>query len=218
MRCSLYVQAAGPRRRRSMSLRNRSGGTRPLRRFQVRSQRTSPAASSWSQLSLSGIAAGFVAAARSPGSAGTMWCGEPAPVGAKRGAVAGLAGMDPWCPAPPVPGAALATPGAPASLRFCRTCLHIGGILWVSSPLLSERAVPICRWSFLAQGRRAGSATGIVCGAGARPGSDTSGALAASACNHSCQCVAPIWRSGLPLHRRSWKAWSQWYTVVGTAS
>ena len=33
MRCSLWVQAAGPRRRRSVSRRDRSGGTRPLRRF-----------------------------------------------------------------------------------------------------------------------------------------------------------------------------------------
>ena len=32
-RCSLSVQAAGPRRRRRVSRRDRSGGTRPLRRF-----------------------------------------------------------------------------------------------------------------------------------------------------------------------------------------
>ena len=52
MRCSLSVQAAGPRRRRRVSRSYRSGGTRPLRRFQERSQRASSVASSWSQLSL----------------------------------------------------------------------------------------------------------------------------------------------------------------------
>ena len=74
-------------------------------------------------------------------------------------------------------------------------------------------------------------ASGTVCGASAQPRADAWRALAvgadprpwtvalcASACSHSCECVGPIWRSGLPLHRRSWKAWSQWYTVVGTAS
>ena len=40
----------------------------------------------------------------------------------------------------------------------------------------------------------------------------------ASACSHVCQCVEPIWRSGLPLHRRSWKTCSQRYTAVWTAS
>ena len=43
-------------------------------------------------------------------------------------------------------------------------------------------------------------------------------ACCTSACSHSCQCLAPFRRSGLPPHRRSWKAWSQWYTVVRTAS
>ena len=74
-------------------------------------------------------------------------------------------------------------------------------------------------------------ASRTVCGASARPGANASrGRVAgagprpwtasrcASACSRSCHCVAPIWRSGLPLHRRSWKACSQWYTVVGTAS
>ena len=37
MRCSLSVQVAGPRRRRSVSRRDWSGGTRPLRRFHERS-------------------------------------------------------------------------------------------------------------------------------------------------------------------------------------
>ena len=74
-------------------------------------------------------------------------------------------------------------------------------------------------------------ASGTVCGASAPPGAATSRAgvagagprlrmasRCASACSHVCQCVEPIWRSGLPLHRRSWKACSQWYTVVGTSS
>ena len=46
MRCSLSVQAAGPRRRRSVSRRDQSGGTRPLRRFHERSHRASPVMSS----------------------------------------------------------------------------------------------------------------------------------------------------------------------------
>ena len=74
-------------------------------------------------------------------------------------------------------------------------------------------------------------ASGTVCGANARPGAAASRARVAgagprlrtalrcaSACSHACQCVELIWRSGLPLHRRSWKACSQWYTVVGTVS
>ena len=72
MRCSLSVQAAGPRRLRSVSRRDRSGGTRPLRRFHERSHRASSATSSWSQLSRIGIAAGSAGAARSPGCAGAM--------------------------------------------------------------------------------------------------------------------------------------------------
>ena len=106
MRCSLSVQAAGPWRRRSVSRRDLSGGTRPLRRFQERSQRASPATSSSSQLSLTGIAAGSAGAAGSPGCAGAMGCGEPVPREAQRGA--SPAGMDPWWAAPPAPGAALA--------------------------------------------------------------------------------------------------------------
>ena len=73
--------------------------------------------------------------------------------------------------------------------------------------------------------------SGTVCGASVRPGAAASRARVAgagprprmasrctSACNHVCQCVEPIARSGLPRHRRSWKACSQWYTVVATAS
>ena len=82
-----------------------------------------------------------------------------------------------------------------------------------------------------ATGSKGRLASGTVCGASVRPGAAASRARVAgaglrlrmasrcaSACNHVCQCVEPIWPSGLPLHRRSWKACSQWYTVVGTAS
>ena len=85
-RCSLSVQAAGPWRRQSVSRRDRSGGTRPLGRFQESSHRASPAASSWSLLSRIGIAAGSAGASRSPGCAKAMGFGEPAPSGAHRGA------------------------------------------------------------------------------------------------------------------------------------
>ena len=95
MRCSLSVQAAGPRRRRSVSRKDRSGGTRLLRRFHERSHRASSAVSSWSQLSRIGIAAGSAGAARASGCAGAMGC-EPVPSGAHRGARgASPAGMDP---------------------------------------------------------------------------------------------------------------------------
>ena len=110
MRCSLSVQGAGPRRRQSVSRRDRSGGMRLSRRFHERSHRASSAVSSWSQPSRIGIAAGSAGAARAPGCAGAMGCGEPVPSGAHRGArEASPAGMDPCWAAPPVPGAA---PGA----------------------------------------------------------------------------------------------------------
>ena len=113
MRCSLSVQAAGPRRRRSVSWRDRSGSTRPLRRFHERNHRASSAVSSWSQPSRIGIAAGSAGAARAPGCAGAMGCGEPVPSGAHRGARgASPAGMDPCWAALPVPGGA---PGASSS-------------------------------------------------------------------------------------------------------
>ena len=118
MRCSLSVQAAGPRRRRRVSRRDRSGGTRPLRRFHERSHRASPAMSSWSQLSRIDIAAGFVGAARASGCAASA---EPVPSGAHwaalgaggargaRGASPAGMDMDPGSAVPPLPGAA---PGA----------------------------------------------------------------------------------------------------------
>ena len=107
------MQAAGPRRRRSVSRRDRSGGTRPLRRFHERSHRASPVLSSWSQLSRIGIAAGFAGAARTSGCAASA---EPVPSGAHRGArgTGGARGargaspagmdMDPDGAAPPAPG------------------------------------------------------------------------------------------------------------------
>ena len=108
MGCSLSLQAAGPWRCRTVSRKDRSGGTRPLRRFQERSQRASYAASSWSQLSQIGIAAVSAGGASSPGCAGAMGCGEPAAIGAHRKARgASPAGMDPCWAGPPAPGAAL---------------------------------------------------------------------------------------------------------------
>ena len=95
MGCSLSVQAAGPWRRRSVSRRDWSGGTRPLRRFHERSHRASSVVSSWSQLSRMGIAAGSAGAARASRCAGAMGC-KPVPSGAHRGARgASSAGMDP---------------------------------------------------------------------------------------------------------------------------
>ena len=116
MRCSLSVQAAGPRRRRSVSRRDRSGGTRPLRRFHERSHRASSAVSSWSQPSRIGIAARSAGAARAPGCAGAMGCGDTVPSGAHRGARgASPGGMDPCWAAPPVPGAALGASSSPSA-------------------------------------------------------------------------------------------------------
>ena len=66
---------------------------RAVGRFQERSQRASPSASSWSQLSRAGITGGSAGTAKSPGCAGAMGFGEPAPRGAHRGAKP--AGMDP---------------------------------------------------------------------------------------------------------------------------
>ena len=86
MRCSLSVQAAGPRRRRSVSWRDQSGGTRTLRRFHERSHRASPDMSSWRQLSRIGIAAGSTGAARASGCARWSMEFEPVPTGAHRGA------------------------------------------------------------------------------------------------------------------------------------
>ena len=206
IRCSLSVQAAGPRPRRSVSLRDRSGGTRLLHRFHERSHRASSAASSWSQLYRIGIAAGSAGAARSPGCAGAMGCGDPVPSGAHRGPRgASPAGMDPcWAP-PPAPGGApgasscpsawpaawgggrrvygachgtsgpalggcgrpppchppelqrapRATPGVPASPRFCSTCLNKGDISLVLWPLAPGGAAPTFGWRPPALVRRA---------------------------------------------------------------
>ena len=84
IKCSLSVQTAGPRRRRSVSRRDQSGGTRPSRRLHERSHRASSAVSSRSQPSRIGIAAGSAGAARAPGCTGAMGCGEPVPSGAHR--------------------------------------------------------------------------------------------------------------------------------------
>ena len=140
-------------------------------------------------------------------------------------------GRPPPCRPPGRRRAPRATPGVPASPRLCSTCLHTEGIslaLWPPAPGGSGTDF---RMAPSGAGSKGKLASGIVCGANARPGAAASRARVASAgprlrmaprcvsaCSHSSQCVAPIWRSGLPLHRTWWKACSQWYTVVGTAS
>ena len=82
-KCSLSVQATGPRCRWRVSLRERSCGTRPLCRIEESSPRTSSAASSWIQLSCTGGGeAGYAGAARSWAVAGARESGEPASKGA----------------------------------------------------------------------------------------------------------------------------------------
>ena len=168
MRCSLSVQAAGPRRRWSVSHRDRSGGTRPLRRFQERSHRASSAVSSWSQLSRIGIAAGSAGAARASGRAGALGC-EPVPSGAHRGARgASPAGKDPGWAAPPVPGAA---PGASSS--------------------------PSAWWAAWGRGRRAygachGDLRALPCRMLEAASLSSTGAAACTACHARCSSIAPL--------------------------
>ena len=140
-------------------------------------------------------------------------------------------GRPPPCRPPGGRPALRATPGVRASLRLCSTCLHTGGnFVGIVGPRAGGSGT-----NFLMAPSGAGSkgrlASGTVCGANARPRAAASRASVAgaaprlwmasrcaSACSHSCQRVAPIWQSGFVLHRRLWKACSQWYTVVGTAS
>ena len=115
-----------------------------------------------------------------------------------------------------------ATPGVPASCRLCSTCPHIGGNPLGSVAPLAGVSGTNLRMAPSGSGSKGRLASGTVCGDSAPPGPDASRARVAgagprpwtasgcaSACSHSSQCVAPIWRSGLPLHRRSWKAWNQ---------
>ena len=143
----------------------------------------------------------------------------------------GGCGRPPPCRPPGRRRAPRATPGVPSSHRLCSTCLHRRGhFIGSVAPRAggSGTDFPMAPSGAGSKGRLA---SGTVCGAKARPGAVPSRARVAgaglrlrmasrcaSACSHVCQCVAPIWRSGLPLHRRSWKACSQWYTVVGPAS
>ena len=175
MRCSLLVQAAGPRRRRSVSRRDRSGGTRPLRGFHERSHRASPAVSSWSQLSRIGIAAGSAGAARASGCAASA---EPVPSGAHRGARgaggargargASPAGMDPGWPAPLVPGAA---PGASSSPSA-----------WSAAWGGGRRAYGACHGDLRALPCRMLEAASLL----------STGAAACTACHARCSSVAPL--------------------------
>ena len=177
MRCSLSVQAAGPRRRRSVSRRDRSGGTRPLRRFHERSHRASPVVSSWSQLSRIGIAAGFAGAARASGCAASA---EPVPSGAHRGALgtggargargASPAGMDidPGGAAPPAPGAALGASSPPSA--------------WSAAWGGGRRVYGACH----------GDLRALPCRMLAAASLSSAGAVACTACHARCSSIAPL--------------------------
>ena len=93
MKCPLSVPAAGPRRRRSVPRRDRSGETRPLRRFKESSQRGSSAPSSWSQLSLIAMVPRCLLGPQGPSRpARARGSGEPAhrgPTGGRRPALRG---------------------------------------------------------------------------------------------------------------------------------
>ena len=168
MRCSLSVQAAGPRRRLSVSWRDRSGGTRPLRRFHERSHRALSAVCSWSQLSRIGITAGSAGAARASRCAGAVGC-EPVPSGAHRGARgASPAGMDPGWAAPPVPGAA---PGASSSLSA-----------WSAAWGGGRQAYRACHGDLRALPCRMSEAACL----------SSTGAAACTACHARCSSIAPL--------------------------
>ena len=175
MRCSLSVQAAGPRHRWSVSRRDWSGGTRPLRRFHERSHRASPAVSLWSQLSRIGIAAGSAGAA---GASGCAASAEPLPSRAHRGAWgageargargASPAGMDPGWAAPPVPGAA---PGASSS-PSAWSAVWGGG----------RQAYGACQGSLIALHCRMLEAASL----------SSTGAAACTKCHARCSSIAPL--------------------------
>ena len=177
MRCSLSVQAAGPRRRRSVSRRDRSGGTRPLRRFHERDHRASPVMSSWSQLSRIGIAARFAGAARASGCAASA---DPVPSGAHRGArgTGGARGargaspagmdMDPGGAAPSAPGAAPGASSAPSAW----SAAWGGGRRLYGACHGDPRALP-CRMLVAAS-------------------LSSAGAAACTACHARCSSIAPL--------------------------
>ena len=177
MRWYLSVQAAGPRRRRSVSRRDRYGGTRPLRRFHERSHRASPAMSSWSQLSRIGIAAGFAGAARASGCAASA---EPVPSWAHRGArgTGGARGargasppgmdMDPGGAAPPAPGAA---PGASSSPSA-----------WSAAWGGGRRVYGACH----------GDLRALPCRMLVAASLSSAGAAACTACHARCSSIAPL--------------------------
>ena len=118
--------------------------------------------------------------------------------------------------------------------QHCPACVVLvctqGAFRWFRVPCAGGSGTDL-RMAPSVAGSKGRLASGTVCGANARPGAAASRARVAgagprlrtasrcaSACSHACQCVEPIWWSSLPLHCRSWKACSQWYTVVGTAS
>ena len=169
MRCSLLVEALGPLRRRSVSRRDQSGGTRPLRRVHERSHRASSAVSSWSQPSRIVIAAGSAGAARAPGCAGAMGCGEPALSGAHRGARgASPAGMDPCWAALPVTGAAQGASSSPSA--------------WSAAWGAGRRAYGACHGDLRALPCRMLEATSL----------SSTRAAACTACHTRCSSIAPL--------------------------
>ena len=169
MRCSLSVQAAGRRRHRSVSRRDRSGGTRPSCRFHEWSHRASSAVFSWSEPSRISTAAGSAGAARAPGCARAFGCGEPAPSGAHRGARgASPAGMDPCLVAPPVPGAALGASSSPSA--------------WSATWGGGRRAYGACHGDLHALPCRMLEAASLL----------SVGAAACTACHARCSSIAPL--------------------------
>ena len=136
-------------------------------------------------------------------------------IGTSVPSLAGCCRPPPCCP-PGLQRALRATPGVPALPRFCSTCLHTGGISLVPWPLAPGGSGTDFHMAPSVAGSKGRLASGTVCGANARPGEAASRARVASASprlqtasrcasagSHACQCFAAIWRSGLPLHRRS---------------
>ena len=142
----------------------------------------------------------------------------------------GGCGRPPPCRPPGQRSAPRATPGLPASPHLCSTCLHIGGVSLAPWPPAPGRAAPTFGWRPLALGRRAGwpaepcvaparSLGRRIEGSCRRHGPQTLDGVALRDC---LQRLLPVRGAdsavGLALHCRWWKACSQWYTVVRTAS
>ena len=140
MTWSLSLDATGPRRRRTVYLKEQSGGTEQLRRFQVSSQRASSAVSSGVQLSLcGGCVAGSAAATRMWGGTGARGSEDPAPGGRHSRAKASPARIDPWLAVLPLHRAGRLVVAAPrvgrqphlSHPRCCRLAGPRGALLWL---------------------------------------------------------------------------------------